>query len=207
MALTNHTPMSLNRLSTYNYASMRTFLAVEVSSEVVAKRLVDVQKKISLSGADVKHVEPQNLHFTVKFLGELGEGQAKQIWDKLYDLNFTQVHVTYRGVGVFPKPSRISVIWIGIDHEGGEKLVSIAKTVEERLKTFNIGDERPFQPHLTITRVRSSRNKDRLSDVVQSLQDSLFGDDVLTSLKMKKSELTPKGPIYTDIYTLPFKVA
>lgn len=186
---------------------MRAFLAIDVSSKVVVGRLIDVQKKISLSGADVKHVEPQNLHFTMKFFGEIGEGQAKQIWDNLRDLNFTPVQVTYRGVGVFPKPSRISVIWIGIDHQGGEKLVSIAKMVEEKLKPFSLGDERPFQPHLTITRVRSPRNKEKLSDIIQSLHDTLFGDDVLTSLKMKKSELTPKGPIYADIYNLPFKEA
>ncbi|MEM2339473.1 MAG: RNA 2',3'-cyclic phosphodiesterase, partial [Nitrososphaerales archaeon] len=114
------------------------------------------------------------------------------------------ITVTYKGIGVFPNLRHISVIWIGVDEKSKEKLYEVVKQVDELLIGFGHKDDKPFQPHITISRVRSNKNKDRLLNVIMNYQDYVFGNDILTSLKLKKSELTPKGPIYTDLYTFPF---
>ena len=183
---------------------MRVFLAIEMNSKAVVERLVEVQKKIMLCGASVKIVEPENLHFTIKFFGEMSEKEVEQAWRRLKDMDVQPPRVTYRGLGVFPSYSRISVIWVGVDHKGSEFLSIIAREVENRLGGLSTGDKKPFHPHITIARVRSSRPGDRLVDLIQSFRDTIFGDDVLVSLKMKRSELTYTGPIYADLCTLPF---
>ena len=71
--------------------------------------------------------------------------------------------------------------------------------VLERLKGIK-GDEKPFSPHLTVARVKSGRRREALLDLIQEFRDFEFGWDSIDELKLKKSELTPKGPIYTDLY-------
>lgn len=184
---------------------MRAFFAIDLNNKEVVKKLLEVQKKISLSGADVKHVEPENFHFTVKFLGEINSSQAQEVWNRIKDISAHPIDVIYRGIGTFPSPHRISVIWVGVDKEGGEALRLVANEVEKRLRGLMLGDTKPFQPHMTITRVKSGRNREKLLEVLEGLKDVEFGKDRLVSLKLKKSELTPKGPVYTDLYALPFK--
>ncbi|MEM4298409.1 MAG: RNA 2',3'-cyclic phosphodiesterase [Nitrososphaerota archaeon] len=184
---------------------MRAFFAIDLNNKAVIGRILEVQRRISLSGADVKHVEPENLHFTIKFLGEISDVQAQDLWRRVSDISVSPINITYKGIGSFPSPHRISVIWIGVDREGGEALRSLAHEVEKRLMGLVLGDTKPFQPHLTITRVKSGRNREGLLKVIEALRDVEFGKDTLTALKLKKSDLTPQGPVYTDIYTLRFQ--
>ncbi|MCS7116327.1 MAG: RNA 2',3'-cyclic phosphodiesterase [Nitrososphaerota archaeon] len=185
---------------------MRTFLAIDVNSKEAIKRIVDLQKKLLESGADLKLVEPQNLHFTIKFFGELNETDVNELVKRVKNLHTKPIDVTYKGIGVFPHLRHISVIWVGVDSEGEKKLREVAERVNELLIGFKYKDrdDKPFQPHITISRVKSNRNKDRLLNVITDYRDYIFGNDTLNSIKLKKSELTPKGPIYTDLYTFPF---
>jgi 2'-5' RNA ligase len=184
---------------------MRVFLAVEVNSKEVVERLLQAQRRIVLCGTNVRLVESENLHFTVRFFGEMSEKEVEGTWNRLKDMKIAPIRVTYAGLGTFPGYSRISVIWVGVDHKGSELLAHIAKEIEERLRGLVAGDQKSFHPHITIARVRSSRPGEKLVDLIRSSYDTVFGDDVLTSLKMKQSELTSTGPIYTDLYNLPFR--
>jgi 2'-5' RNA ligase len=182
---------------------MRVFLAVDLDNMGVLQRIFDFQQRVIATGADVKLVEQGNLHFTIKFLGEVSEQTVTRVRELVADIRTSMIKVTYQGAGAFPNSARPNVIWIGSDQNGGEMLSQLAREVERRLAGLKVGDMKPFLPHLTIARVRSGRNRDRLTEFLHSSRDEVFGEDLLTALKIKKSDLTLKGPIYTDLYTHP----
>ena len=183
---------------------MRAFLAIDVTNPQVVKSLVEFQREILACGADVKLVEPENLHFTIKFLGEISEQQSKVVIERIFNLKFRPIRVRYEGVGAFPSLSRMNVVWVGLDRDGGDEMGRVAEAVIERIRDLSLGDARPFTPHLTVARIRSGRNKDRLLQLLHETQDKVFGEDLLSALKLKRSQLTPRGPIYSDVYTLNF---
>lgn len=183
---------------------MRAFIAVDLNSEEVKQGIVKIQRALERSEADIKSVEPQNLHFTLRFLGEISEREADIISETLKEVNASSFRTSFKGLGYFPNTRRISVIWVGVK-EGGEELIKLAEQVDEKMKPLNFKADKKFIPHLTICRVKSGRNKDRLIQAADPYSDTHLGTDTISSIKLKKSQLTPKGPIYTDILTVPLK--
>ncbi len=183
---------------------MRVFVAVDLGSEEVRRRIVEIQEVLTRSGADLKSVEPQNLHFTIRFLGEVGEREVEGIHGALKGVEGSQFKVSFKGLGYFPDSKHISVVWVGVD-EGGEELIHLAEQVEERLKTLGFKPDKKFVPHLTICRVKSGRFKDQLLRAGEQFSGVHLGVDTVSSFKVKQSQLTPRGPIYTDILTVPLK--
>ncbi|MBI2183775.1 MAG: RNA 2',3'-cyclic phosphodiesterase [Thaumarchaeota archaeon] len=183
---------------------MRVFVAIDVGADDIVDRLRQVQENIIRTGADVKLVEPHNMHFTVKFLGEVSEAVVHQVENGLSTLSFKAFNVKYRGLGVFPSPKRISVIWAGVEPDSAVKLNEVAEGVNGALREFSGNDRDSFQPHVTIARVKSGRERERLLEEVQGYSDTFFGEETVSSLKLKKSDLTPKGPIYADLVVLKF---
>ncbi|MCP8306457.1 MAG: RNA 2',3'-cyclic phosphodiesterase [archaeon] len=185
---------------------MRSFLALDVGDERTVRLIEEVQDKLRKTEADIKLVEPNNLHFTVKFFGEINEALTTKIINSLKSVRFRPLHIAYKGMGVFPSPRRVSVIWVGVEKSCRDDLFNVANTVEERLKGLVRSDRRGFQPHVTISRVKSGKNRDRLLDVIKEYESQAFGEETIMSLKLKKSDLTPKGPIYSDVHTFQFGV-
>lgn len=184
---------------------LRAFLALDIAEEQLVTGIKHAQQEILATGADVKVVEPENLHFTLKFFGEIPETMGEQIYTRLADLTWSPVRVQFEDLGCFPSVSRISVIWAGADPEASKILKNLASEVERRLKMFGFHNERDFSPHLTIARVKSGLNREKLQELINVYQGHVFGSDVLTSLKIKKSQLTPQGPIYSDVYEVQFR--
>lgn len=179
---------------------MRVFIAVDLESRESLANLAALQRELVESGADVKLVEPQNLHFTIKFLGEVDAALVAKVTEALSQIESPAIKVVYQGVGAFPSISHPNVLWVGSDKEGGLLLAKLASMLESRIAHLRVGDRKPFVPHLTIARVRSGRNKEALIKIINSNTNTVFGEDTLTKIKLKKSDLTPKGPIYTDLY-------
>ncbi len=182
---------------------MRVFIAVDVESREALERLVELQRLLVGCGADLKLVEPQNLHFTLKFLGEVDAEIVDRLKQILSGVEFQPIKILYQGLGAFPSLSHPNVIWVGSDKEGGSRLSRLASIVEARTVHLRLGDTKPFKPHLSIARVKSGRRRDELIKIINSNSNTIFGEDLLTKLKLKKSDLTPRGPIYTDLYTKP----
>ncbi len=176
---------------------MRAFVAVDLGSEEVSRAIQEVQRVLERSGADLKSVEPENLHFTLQFLGEISELEADMVTEALKGLVASPFTVSFKGVGYFPSSQRISVIWVGVD-EGKEEFVSLAEKVFERLRPHNFRPDKKFVPHLTICRVKTGRNKDKLLAAADKYRDTAIGTDTVSSVKLKVSQLTPRGPIYSD---------
>lgn len=183
---------------------MRAFVALEVQLSVLDS-LAGFQQELSATGADMKLVDRGNLHFTVKFLGEISETQAAEAKDRLGGLSLTGADVEVKGAGAFPSPSRPRVLWAGVAGDHSAILADIANAVIASLRGLGEADVRPFQPHITLARVRSTRNLSQLANLVRENSKRSFGLTKLTELKLKSSLLTQSGPVYSDVGVYPLR--
>ncbi|MGD1055675.1 MAG: RNA 2',3'-cyclic phosphodiesterase [Nitrososphaerales archaeon] len=182
---------------------MRAFVALEISDLKVLDSIVVFQRELSAIGADLKAVERENLHFTVKFLGEITSDQAREADERLKRLRLGRTDVEVRGVGAFPSIGRPSVIWAGVSSTHEERVRLIAQGAIAALEGIGERDRRPFAAHATLARVRSARGVSELTSALRSNADRSFGEIRLIELKLKSSILGPRGPTYTDVGVYP----
>lgn len=178
---------------------MRAFVAIEIPNPQVMEKLVAFQNELHETRADLKVVEKENLHYTVKFLGEVTERQAVEVDSRLKALKLPRATVTAKGVGAFPSPGRPRVVWVGVAEGDSEKVGAVAAPVIQSLDGIGERDDRPFRAHLTVARVRSDANREGLERLLREDRDRAFGSFEITEFKLKSSTLTPKGPIYSDV--------
>jgi len=178
---------------------IRTFIAVDFDNPEIVSRAQEVQRRLMESGAVMKPVEPQNLHTTLWFFGELDRGRLQLVLDNAREVAFKAFKVGVKGVGYFPGGRRVNVIWLGIDDPAGG-LNSIVEQLKDRLTRLGFRyDERGFTPHLTIGRVKRVKDRARLLRELNRLKDMMFGEQIVDKFKVKKSTLTQRGPIYSDL--------
>lgn len=178
---------------------VRSFIAFELDEPDILTKIGEIQKELTQTGTGIRAVPLENLHITMSFLGEIPISTIDSVTTELLQTDFTRFRISLRRLGAFPSLRRINVIWIGID-EGRENLEEIFQLLRSRLRRAGVGktDQR-FSPHITIARVKSRRNIDQLSKMISSLRNLYLGEAKLSILKLKKSVLTPKGPIYSTI--------
>ena len=178
---------------------MRTFIAIELPLEI-KNYLSRLQDELKTAGADVKWVKPDNIHLTLKFLGEVDEKKLDKISKIIAETaeGKNKFPARISSLGAFPKTDFPRVIWVGLD-TGDKEIKQIAKELEEKIAKIGIPKEdRPFSSHITIGRLRTPLNRERL---VQNLKDKagLGGEKLefyVTKITLFKSTLTPSGPIY-----------
>ncbi len=178
---------------------IRAFIAFDLANDSVVSRIAAAQKMIMQTNADVKLVEPKNIHITVRFLGETNTDMVDQIYEAMKNIKFTPFNVQLTGLGVFPTVNYPRVVWAGIT-DGAQQLKSIFEQLEPQIHELGFKPEpEGFTPHLTIARVRSGANKQRLVDLVQRQENYDFGNIRADCIKLKKSVLSPKGPSYSTL--------
>lgn len=180
--------------------AMRTFVSVDLEDPMVLSRVKRVKDSLESLDVDLKPVEDENLHITLIFIGEISDIQAELVKEALGEVSFPTFTAHLKGVGCFPSCNRPRVIWIGV-REGAEKLIELYRRVAGALRRTKVQfeEERDYTPHLTIARVRSGRNVWRLSEAIVGLEDEDFGWIRVAEFRLKKSTLTPRGPIYETI--------
>jgi 2'-5' RNA ligase len=179
--------------------SIRSFLAFDIENNTVLNRLATAQNQLVQTGADLKLVEPQNIHITVRFLGNITPAMAEQIFDEMKKIQFTPFTVQIKGLGAFPNPNYPRVIWAGIT-TGADQLKNVFSQLEPQLRGLGFTpDSKGFSPHLTIARVRSGRNKQQLAKFLTENANYEFGAVNAKCLRLKKSDLTPRGPVYSTL--------
>jgi len=179
---------------------IRSFISVDLDDSTIRDRIVGAQQGLEQTGAALKIVEPGIMHLTLRFLGEIPQSTVEHVKEAMNELRFQPFEVEFRGLGVFPNIRRISVVWVGIT-KGQEQLGGIFQQLEPKLRQFGLpADNKGFSPHMTIARVRSGLNKEALAKYVEGLSEQEFGQMPVNSVRLKKSTLTPKGPIYTTIH-------
>ncbi len=172
---------------------MRTFVAIEVNNKDVLNSIHKIQTELNIKA---KPVEPYNMHFTVQFLGEVSEEMIEKISDVLNSIEFSAFSISFVSIGVFPKPNFPRVIWIGTD-DGINELEKLAEMIRSKLSHLGFSPDKKFKPHVTIFRVKNKIED--VSDKLEKFSSYYFGKQTVSEIKLKKSELTPNGPIYTDL--------
>jgi len=179
---------------------MRTFIAIELSNDI-RKELASLQNELKTADADVKWVKPENIHLTLKFLGEVKEESVEAIASALDKVGsgYTKFDISLFKVGAFPKLDHPRVIWVGIDNNCSV-VEEIAVKIEDECEKLSFPREkRSFSAHLTLGRVRSPKNKTALKEKIMSLEVKPLTSQ-LRELTLFKSTLTPKGPIYSKLH-------
>ena len=172
---------------------MRIFVAIEVSDKDVLNSIHKIQTELNIKA---KPVELHNLHFTVQFLGEVSEEMVGKISDALNSIEFSSFSISFASIGVFPKPNSPRVIWIGTD-DGVNELEKLAEMIRSKLSHLGFSPDKKFKPHVTIFRVKNKIED--LSSKLEKFSSCSFGKQLISEIKLKKSELTSTGPIYTDL--------
>lgn len=175
---------------------MRCFIAVEVDNPHVRSFIEELSKV----GAALRVVKPENLHLTFKFLGEVPEDSIDGILKAMDGSlsGFGPFEASLCGTGAFPNLNYMRVVWVGL-RENRERLIEMQSTIDKRLVPLGFAPEKRFSLHLTLARVKSQKGKEQLKDFLFKNRERSFGNFIIDSVRLKKSVLTPKGPIYSTL--------
>jgi len=184
---------------------MRLFIASPLTNEIkeTLGRIIYVLKQ---ERTKVKWVAPQNIHLTLKFLGEVSEDGIENIKAALNKVaeKHMAVKSEINNLGGFPNIKRPRVIWAGLSG-GIESLRNIALSIENEMVELGFEKEsRPFKSHLTLGRVKDNFKISELAEAIENYdltQESIIFDEIV----LFKSTLTPKGPIYERLHTARLK--
>lgn len=178
---------------------IRSFFAFDMENPMILNKISTVQRLLLSTGADLKNVEPANIHITIRFLGNVKLSTVEKLSEEIGKIQFIPFDIRINGLGAFPNMRYPRVIWAGIT-EGKDQLRNIFDQLEPKLRKLGFPpDFKGFNPHLTICRVRSGRNKTQLADFVKQNCTTDFGVQKADCLKLKKSTLTLRGPVYSTL--------
>jgi 2'-5' RNA ligase len=169
---------------------MRVFVAVPIPKEL-KERIAELGKEIEQDG--IKLVKPQNMHLTMKFIGDVPDSKIADIEARLRDVKFKKFECTLKSVGVFPNEDYIRVVWAGIESSALEEL---AKNVIHALAGY--GKKERFSAHATIARVKRKVN---LKDFLDKYKNEEFCKFEVSSFELIQSVLEREGPKYTTLAT------
>ncbi len=183
---------------------IRTFIALEISN-VIRNQITDIQKNLLNKGAEIRWIRNDNIHLTLRFLGEIENKSHDKIFEAMNNVaeDARSLKLSLTGLGMFPDENHPTVIWVGIGGEV-EELRQMAEKCDYYLtaKGFEI-KSRHFRPHITIGRIKKITNKNlfisELNDV--EINQTVFKVD---RLNVVKSDLKPTGAIYTNLHTVHF---
>ncbi len=177
---------------------IRTFVAVETGG-AVRRAAVDLIGRLSKSPADVRWVEPENMHITLKFLGDVAMDQTPEVCQAVIRAaaDVAAFELQVRGAGAFPHLGRPGTVWIGVG-QGAEAIDALQRRVEKALNKLGFPREaRKFHPHLTLGRAR--RGRDGLKELGALIRENAEFDAGSTRIGeavVFSSQLRPEGPIY-----------
>lgn len=175
---------------------LRTFIAVRIPATPGLRAL---HARLSQLGDRFRPVALDNLHVTLKFLGDTAEEKVPEIETRLKRVIEPQpaMQVRLSGVGAFPHERRPSVLWVGL--AGAEALCRIAGELERELVGLGFAPEgRAFQPHLTLLRIKT-RPPEELFTILRSEANAELGMAEIDHVEFIESELGPRGSRYTTL--------
>jgi len=177
---------------------IRSFIAFDIEDENIIRELGKIQSSLLECNANIKLVEPENIHITIRFLGEIPTTMIEKIYNEMNKVVFTPFEIEIKGLGAFPSIRHINVVWAGIG-KGVNELRNIYYQLEPNLQKLGLRpDEKGFSPHITIARVKSG-GREKIAQIIKKYEDYRFGVINAKCLRLKKSVLTPRGPIYSTL--------
>lgn len=187
---------------------IRAFIAISLSNEVsraLEQVLADLKRQIP--GREVRWVAAQNIHLTIKFLGDVSLSNVEALKSVLAGEAARHSAFTFEvaGLGAFPSPKRARVIWVGV--QAPDELGTLQRGIEKAVARLGYApEERPFSPHLTLGRVdRHLRPEElrRLGEILSAQQVGSLGSVRADAIHLYRSQLQPGGPIYTRLASFP----
>ncbi|HBQ38923.1 MAG TPA: RNA 2',3'-cyclic phosphodiesterase [Candidatus Omnitrophica bacterium] len=186
---------------------MRAFLAVELPADI-RRSLADLQSQLAKTRADVKWTEEENLHITMRFLGEI-TGPQRQGLEEMLRRAASRHHATtvqLDGLGAFPSVDSPRVLWVGI-REGQEELTKIAQEIEQGVTALGLPKEdHQFSAHVTLGRVRSPKHRAQLVAAMRAVTWTRPEPFMATHLTLFQSTLTSAGARYTPLVKFPYSI-
>lgn len=179
---------------------MRLFVGIDLDQKA-KQDIGNVIERLKNSGSDVKWTDPDNLHVTIKFLGEVHGDDVKEIEKRVSDTlkGVKKFTMSICEVGYFGRPGHMKVIWVGMK-EGRENVTELSKNINKGLSHVRKEDHK-FSPHITIGRVRSGRNSEKLMKEMDELRYVKLCEVDVNEIKLKQSVLREDGPVYSDFKT------
>src|SRR5713226_738055 len=182
---------------------VRTFISIDLEDPQILSRIASILSSLQALGGDLKPVERENIHITLKFLGDVSTPRLAEVKSSLKQLAFPAFTGEIKGVGAFPNLTHMNVVWVGVN-EGWSQVEQIYEQVEKLLSSLGFRREnRPFSPHITIARVRSGRNRDEIANFLRRLSDESFGTFNVGRIRLKQSILSSSGPKYSTLLEVP----
>jgi RNA 2',3'-cyclic 3'-phosphodiesterase len=187
---------------------VRLFVALEIPTEVRENLTTFLQelKATATRAADKgpRWVRPENLHVTLKFIGEVAPAKLDGIRYALLKVRSEkEIRAAFNGVGFFPSEKRPKVFWVGLD--ASENLDSLARNVDEALAAQGVEREtRPFSAHLTLARFEPPGLSDSLRELIQRNGARDFGSLQTREFHLFESKTKSSGAEYTRLAAFPF---
>lgn len=186
-------------------ARLKLFTGVHIGS-TIRSNSASLQHALSVCGANVKWVEPDNMHVTLNFLGEVDDRDLHGICRALASVGkrVSAFRLEISGVGAFPTPRRPKVVWAGITH-GQDALSRIHEASEPKLLELGVyrREERSYVPHLTLGRVKDPMDGELLAVELQKNLQWHGGDCLVEEIVLFASELRREGPVYSVVARTP----
>ena len=182
----------------------RAFIAIELDPEL-HRAVSDLQERMRAAGARLRWVKPHNVHFTLRFLGEISTAHVARAVVAVRQTASAAApfDIIIAGLGAFPTFDRPQVVWIG-SGEGAQALERLAADLDASLARQGFApDRRQFRPHLTLGRARDDRQWGDLVRALQQSRDQEIGRQQVRAITVMESRLTPDGPVYTPREQVP----
>jgi 2'-5' RNA ligase len=167
---------------------MRTFISIDIP-EMIRGEIKKIRDELPEFYG--KKTESENLHLTLKFLGEIDEEKIGEVKEKLRQIQFDKFDSKIDSIGVFSERF-VRIIWLHLTN-----CEELQKKIDESLKDL-FKEEQRFMSHLTIARVKSIKDKKEFLEELKKIKISGISFTV-KKFKLKKSVLTEKGPVYEDL--------
>ncbi|HXR32759.1 MAG TPA: RNA 2',3'-cyclic phosphodiesterase [Verrucomicrobiae bacterium] len=182
---------------------MRLFIAIEISA-VVRAALAAMLKEFRAIAPQVKWVRPENMHITLKFLGETDSSKLKAVQAALSAIRSSEAATFhFRGLGFFPNEKRAKVFWAGM--EASPNLPALAAEIDRAMHKIGFPlEDRPFTPHLTLARLQPPGLSLKLAAVAQESASRDLGSLTTREFHLIESRLKPGGAEYTTLQSFPF---
>jgi 2'-5' RNA ligase len=182
---------------------VRSFISIDLEDQQILSRIVSILSSLQALGGDLKPVERENIHLTLKFLGDVSTPRLAEVKSSLKQLAFPAFAAEIKGAGAFPNLNHMNVIWVGVN-EGWTQVEQIYEQVEKLLSGLGFRREnRPFSPHITIARVRSARKRDEIANFLSHLSEESFGTITVDRVRLKQSIVSSSGPKYSTLLEVP----
>jgi 2'-5' RNA ligase len=185
---------------------MRLFVALEIPSEV-RENLAALVKSLRAVSPQTRWVRPENLHVTLKFIGEVAEARLAAVRSALSSVRSEQpATLEFRGLGFFPDEKHPRVFWAGI--KASPNLKTLAANIDKAMEKLGIPlEKRPFSPHLTLARFEPPRLPEKLRAAIQENAARDFGSLRTGQFHLIESKLKPTGAEYTTLESFRFAEA